>query len=54
VHQPGFEMGQQAFELLYKDICTLKKGEEIIPQIIEIPTYIIPRNSTRKLSKQTK
>lgn len=49
VHQPGFEMGQKAFEVLYKDICTLKKGEKIIPEIIEIQTYIVPRNSTLKL-----
>lgn len=52
VHQPGFEMGQKSFELLYKDICTLKEGKAIIPEIIEIPTYIIPRNSTKKLTKK--
>ena len=49
VHQPGFEMGQKAFEILYKDIQTLKRGEAIIPEIVEVPTYIVPRNSTKKL-----
>ncbi|MCF8273680.1 MAG: LacI family transcriptional regulator [Flavobacteriaceae bacterium] len=54
VHQPGYEMGQEAFEVLYRDICTLKKGLKIIPEIIEIPTYIVPRNSTKKLPKISK
>jgi LacI family transcriptional regulator len=54
VHQPGYEMGQEAFEVLYRDICTLKKGGKIIPEIIEIPTYIVPRNSTKKLAKLPK
>ncbi len=49
VQQPGYEMGQQAFEILLKDIVTNKKGNPIIPEIIEIPTYVIPRNSTKKL-----
>jgi LacI family transcriptional regulator len=54
VHQPGYEMGQEAFEVLYRDICTLKKGDKIIPEIIEIPTYVVPRNSTKKLAKLPK
>ena len=49
VHQPGYEMGEKAFELLYNDICTLKKEGEITPSIIEVPTHIVPRKSTRKL-----
>ena len=49
MQQPGYEMGQQAFEILLKDIVTNKKGNPIIPEIIEIPTYVIPRNSTKKL-----
>ena len=51
VHQPGFEMGIKSFEALYKDICALKEEGKIIPEIIEIPTYIVPRKSTRKLTK---
>lgn len=50
VHQPGFEMGVKAFEALYKDIGALKKDGKIIPEIIEIPTYLVPRQSTRKLT----
>jgi LacI family transcriptional regulator len=51
VHQPGFEMGVKSFEALYKDICALKKDGKISPEIIEIPTYIVPRKSTKKLNK---
>lgn len=50
VHQPGFEMGVKAFEALYRDIVILKKEGKITPEIIEVPTYIVPRKSTRKIS----
>ena len=49
VHQPEFEMGQKAFELLYRDIGVNKKGLPIVPEIIEIPTYVVPRNSTKRI-----
>ena len=55
VDQPGFEMGKKAFMLLYNDLKLIRKGEEIVPQIVEIPTKVIPRNSTKKyldLSRQ--
>jgi LacI family transcriptional regulator len=51
VHQPGFEMGVKAFDALYRDIGALKKEGEINPEIIEVPTYVLPRKSTRKLNK---
>jgi LacI family transcriptional regulator len=51
VHQPGFEMGVKAFDALYRDIGTLKKEGKINPEIIEVPTYVLPRKSTRKLNK---
>ena len=50
VHQPGFEMGVKAFEALNRDIVILKKEGKITPEIIEVPTYIVPRKSTRKIS----
>ncbi|MBT8271207.1 MAG: LacI family DNA-binding transcriptional regulator [Flavobacteriaceae bacterium] len=47
VDQPGYLMGQKAFELLLKDIENKKQGRPSTAEIIEIPTQIIPRDSTR-------
>ncbi|GGE04703.1 LacI family DNA-binding transcriptional regulator [Psychroflexus salis] len=48
INQPGFEMGKQAFKLLFKEIKLKKKGEEIKPKTIELGTDLIIRESTQK------
>ena len=47
VDQPGFEMGSEAFRLLYEEICQNKA--KVVPKFttVEIPTKVIIRNSTR-------
>jgi len=47
VDQPGFQMGETAFELLYENIQDLKNHQPINHQIVEISTKVIPRNSTK-------
>lgn len=49
VDQPGYEMGQKAFNLLISEIIAKKNNVEVEKQIIEIPTRIIPRNSTKSI-----
>ena len=49
VNQPGFEMGRKAFQLVYDEIQA-KKGEEIYEhKIVELPTELIIRDSTKRL-----
>jgi len=47
INQPGFEMGEKAFMLLYKEILKKKEGIKYEPEIIELPTHIIARGSTK-------
>jgi LacI family transcriptional regulator len=47
VNQPGFEMGSRAFELLYEEIQTRKIDQIFQHQIIELPTQLIIRDSTK-------
>lgn len=47
VDQPGYIMGREAFRLLYDELQSRKRDEEVVKQVIEIPTEIVPRNSTR-------
>ncbi len=49
INQPGYEMGVKAFKLLIEDIKKLKEGDNSDPQIIEIPTHVIARGSTRNI-----
>jgi LacI family transcriptional regulator len=48
INQPGYEMGKQAFKLLYKEIKNKKKGKENPPKTIELGTELIIRKSTQK------
>lgn len=50
VDQPGFIMGEEAFKLLLEEINDIKKGNKIKYKTIEIPTEVIVRNSTKKVS----
>ena len=50
VDQPGFIMGEEAFKLLLEEINDIKKGHKIKYKTIEIPTEVIVRNSTKKMS----
>ena len=47
VNQPGFEMGQVAFQLLQEEINDNKNGNLVKYKTIEIPTEIIIRESTK-------
>ncbi len=46
VDQPGYEMGKQAFDLLYEDIVANKNNTKLKHRTIELPTELIIRNST--------
>ena len=50
VDQPGYKMGREAFKLLYTEIQALKVNDQVKKQIIEIPTKIVLRESTKKIS----
>ena len=47
INQPGYEMGEKAFKLLLEEIKQLKEEGKSESQIIEIPTHVIARGSTR-------
>jgi LacI family transcriptional regulator len=47
VDQPGFQMGEEAFNLLLEEINDLKKGNKPKYKTIEIPTKVIIRESTK-------
>ncbi|MBE9490560.1 MAG: LacI family DNA-binding transcriptional regulator [Bacteroidetes bacterium] len=49
VDQPGYEMGRKAFTLLFNKLNQIRNGEPINHEIIEIPTKVIPRNSTKAI-----
>lgn len=49
VDQPGFKMGQAAFNLLLDEIYNLKNNNEVNYRTIEIPTKVIARNSTKHI-----
>lgn len=49
VDQPGYEMGRRAFNLLLEEIVAKKNSQKIEKKVVEIPTKIIPRGSTRKI-----
>jgi LacI family transcriptional regulator len=47
VNQPGFEMGEAAFNLLLEEINDIKQGNKITYKTIEIHTEVIIRESTK-------
>jgi LacI family transcriptional regulator len=47
VDQPGFEIGSEAFKLLFDEITDNKNKIKTIFKTVEVPTKIIIRNSTR-------
>ncbi|SDB63177.1 transcriptional regulator, LacI family [Flavobacteriaceae bacterium MAR_2010_188] len=49
VDQPGYQMGVEAFDLLYENIQDLKHGRPVNHKVVEISTKIIARNSTRPM-----
>lgn len=49
VDQPGFKMGQAAFNLLLEEIEDIKNNKEVNYRTIEIPTKVIARNSTKHI-----
>ena len=46
IDQPGFNMGETAFDQLFTEIEMLKKKELPVPRIIELETRLIEREST--------
>jgi len=49
VNQPGFEMGCKAFQLVYQEIQARKGTKPYEHQIVELPTQLIIRESTKTL-----
>ena len=49
VDQPGYEMGEKAFNLLYNELQNNKTNETINHEIVEISTKVIVRNSTKSI-----
>lgn len=50
VDQPGFQMGEKAFELLLEEINDIKNKNKVNYKNVEICTKVIIRESTKKLS----
>ena len=46
IDQPGFQMGETAFDQLFVEIETLKKGKDPVFKTIELETELIEREST--------
>ncbi|MDN3644106.1 LacI family DNA-binding transcriptional regulator [Lutimonas halocynthiae] len=51
IDQPGYLMGETAFNQLYKEIIAIKNKEETAPQTITLETKLIKRESTEIFSK---
>ncbi len=49
VDQPGYQMGEEAFNLLLEEINDNKKGAPVKYKTVEIPTQVIARDSTKIL-----
>jgi len=47
VDQPGYRMGEEAFNLFLEEINTIKKGVPVKYKTVEVPTQIIIRESTK-------
>ncbi|MBC3846119.1 LacI family DNA-binding transcriptional regulator [Winogradskyella echinorum] len=47
INQPGYEMGKEAFKLLYKEIKNRKQNSPIKLKTIELETKLIKRGSTK-------
>lgn len=47
INQPGYEMGKEAFKLLYKEIKNRKQNSPIKLKTIELETKLIKRASTK-------
>jgi len=48
IDQPGYEMGEEVFKLLYEEIMTNKVNRSLVEyRTIEIPTKVIIRESTK-------
>ena len=51
IDQPGYLMGETAFKQLYKEIMAIKNNKENPPEIIELETKLIQRESTGKFNQ---
>lgn len=49
INQPGFQMGKQAFKILYKEIRDKKKNKRISYNEVFLETDLVIRESTKKL-----
>lgn len=49
VNQPGYDMGRKAFQLLHQQLLAMKQGEDFAHEIVEVPTELIVRNTTRPI-----
>ncbi|ULC59063.1 LacI family transcriptional regulator [Flaviramulus sp. BrNp1-15] len=49
VNQPAYEIGERAFQLLFENLNNIEQGKAITSKIVEVPTNIVFRNSTKKI-----
>ena len=52
VKQHGFDMGYRSAEVLIEEIRSKRKNEKVIHEMIEIPSKLIIRNSTKELIQE--
>ncbi len=53
IDQPGGEIGKNAFKLLLKSLNQKREGEVLTSEIVEIPTRIVIRKSTKVIPFET-
>ncbi|SFZ92765.1 LacI family transcriptional regulator [Flaviramulus basaltis] len=51
VNQPAYEIGVKAFELLLENLNDIREGKTITTKTVQIPTNLVYRNSTKKLTE---
>jgi LacI family transcriptional regulator len=47
VNQPGYQMGVEAFGLLFEQFTAKKNSQKIAPRKVVVPTELIVRDSTK-------
>ena len=50
INQPAYEIGIKAFELLFENLNDIRDGKTITPKTVQVPTNMVYRNSTKKIT----
>lgn len=53
IDQPGDDIGKNAFQLLLKNLNQKREGKVLTSEIVEIPTSVVIRNSTKPFPIET-